>query len=126
MLACCSRPPSWVASPSWACVTLSARHRVAESGRGLAAESYHVTTRGFLDAAASTAAPHAAVHPHHACLSLRAPRLYKLSRQRDPPLASAAVSDEPLSATTGSGVLSAVAIEGEGARPQEHHSAGLR
>ncbi|EFJ46689.1 hypothetical protein VOLCADRAFT_105434 [Volvox carteri f. nagariensis] len=40
-------------------------------------------------------------------------RLYKISRQRQPPFASASVSEEPLCATTGSCVLSATAMDGE-------------
>lgn len=39
-------------------------------------------------------------------------RLFKLSRDTDPPFANGAVSDEGLTATTGSLVLSAVAMEG--------------
>ncbi|GFR46295.1 hypothetical protein Agub_g7851, partial [Astrephomene gubernaculifera] len=40
-------------------------------------------------------------------------RLYKIGRQREPPFASAAVSDEPLCATAGSCVLSATALDGK-------------
>lgn len=40
-------------------------------------------------------------------------RLWKLSREADPPFASAAVGEEPVCGTTQSVVMSATAMEGE-------------